>query len=295
MKRKPFPQQVDPAMLAKTFPNILSHWLATEFPHLGGPKVRALFVDEVVRLIETHYLPRERLRPGQTVWYAVDQTDFPREGHSMAQTRLVPVILTLVAREDSERLLKGEALRAVRRDVVVRLHREADEQGGVLAATDTGLLLNQSYTTINGIIRDYEQEHQCIVPRRGTVHDLGRAVTHKKLSATKAFQEAKQAPDVAWEASHSLASTERYLVDLMRVSMSLKRRAMTPRETACATGLSLPLVQEYADLIAELGLNDDQLPGIIAKLEHMAQTRTAEPATLVAPEDDRSSQAPDSV
>lgn len=33
----------------------LSHFLAQEFPHLGGPKVRELFVAEVVRLVEQFY------------------------------------------------------------------------------------------------------------------------------------------------------------------------------------------------------------------------------------------------
>jgi len=42
----------------------------------------------------------QRLQPGQTVWYAVDKTDPPRGGRSMAETRLAPFILTPVARED---------------------------------------------------------------------------------------------------------------------------------------------------------------------------------------------------
>ena len=98
-------------------------------------------------------------------------------------------------------------------------------------------------------------------------------MSHKALIAKKALQEAKQAPDVAWEASHTVPSTERYLVDLMRVYISTQRRGMTTEETAFATGLSVSLVKEYAALITELNLNDDQLPSIMTQLEHRAWTR----------------------
>ncbi len=273
MNPKPFCEQIYGPMLAKTFQNALTHWLSEEFPHLGGPKVRELFITEIMRLFEAYHIPREKLLPGQTVWYAVDKTDPPSNGRSMAETRLVPVVLTLVAREDIQRLFQGMSLPELRSHIVARLHREADAQGGVLAETDTGLLLNCNPSTIGSAIRAYEQEHDCVIPRRGTVHDLGRSVSHKSLIAKKAIQEGKQAPDVAWETSHSMASTERYLVDLMRVYISLKRHNMTVEETALTTRMSVSLVKEYAALIDELDLNDDQLPGIMAELEHTAQSR----------------------
>lgn len=273
MNPQPWRARAYEPMLAKTFPNVVIHWLTEEFPHLGGPKVRDLFVSDLIDLIEAHYLPVHRLQPGQTVWYAVDKNDPPHEGHSMAETRLVPVILTLVAREDIERLIRQVPFPEVRRQVIARLHREAEAQGGVLAETDTGLLLCQGQTAISHAIRTYEQEHDCILPRRGTVHDMGRSVSHKAIIAKKALQEAKPAPDVAWETSHSLPSTERYLTDLMRVYISFRRREMTVEETAFATGMSLSLVKEYTALIEELGLTDEQLPGIMRQLERTAQAR----------------------
>ena len=191
----------------------------------------------------------------------------------MTEMHLVPVILTLVAREDLDKLVQGVPLQEVRQQVIVRLHREADTQGGTLAETDTGLLLCQSQRVISNAIRAYEKADQCIVPRRGTVHDMGRSVSHKVIIAKKAFLEAKQAPDVAWETSHSVPCAERYLVDLMRVYISLKRRGMSVEETAFATRLSISLVKEYSALIAELGLTDEQLSGIMAALKHTAQVR----------------------
>jgi hypothetical protein len=273
MKLKPASERIYGPMLAKTLSNVLQQWLAAEFPHLGGPKVRELFVTELMQLIETHYVPSQHLQPGQIIWYAVDKTDLPGKGHTMATTRLLPVTLTLINREDIEALVKQVSPKIVRRQVVARLHREAEAQGGVLAISDTSLLLHQSASTIGLDIRLYEQEHQCVIPRRGTVHDLGRSVSHKALIAKKALQEGKQAPDVAWETDHTLSCTERYLVDLLRVYISIKRHGMTPEAAAFSTGLSLSLVKEYAELITELGLNDDQLPDIMSKLEQMALVR----------------------
>jgi len=273
MNPRPYRERVYGPMLAKTLPNVLNRWLAEEFPHLGGPKVRELFVTEVMHLIDAYYVPCQRLKPGQTVWYAVDKTDLPHDGRSMAETRLLPVILTLVAREDIQSLIQGISLPDVRQQVIARLHQEADAQGGTLAETDSSLLVWQSHGRVSDLIRAYEQAHQCVIPRRGTVHDLGRSVSHKPLIAKKAIQEAKQAPDVAWETTHSVPSTERYLVDLMRAYISLKRHGMTAEETAFATGMSVSLVKEYAALIDELDLNDGQLPGIMAELERTAQTR----------------------
>lgn len=271
MKTEPRARKMYQPMQAKTFPNALAHWLAEEFPHLGGPKVRSLFVEEIVRLMDNHLVSMDRLKPGQVIWYAVDKADLPHDRHSMAETRTIPVVLTLVTRSDIQKLTQGTSLPQLRQDVVARILLEADAQSGVLAETDVALLLCVSPSTISKAVRAYEQQHRCILPRRGTVHDLGPSVTHKGVIARKAYLEAKQAPQVAWETNHSLECTERYLVDLMRVYISLKRRDMTVEETTFTTGLSNSLVKEYADLIEELGLTDDELPDIIAELIHTAQ------------------------
>ena len=272
MKPRPRAQKMYQPMQAKTFPNVLAHWLAEEFPHLGGPKVRALFVDEVVNLMDAYLTSADRLKPGQVVWYAVDKTDLPHDRHSMAETRLVPVVLTLVTRSDIQKLARGIPLSQVRQEIVARVLREADAQAGVLAETDVALLFCVSPGTISKAVLGYEKERQCILPRRGTVHDLGPSVTHKGVITRKSYLEAKQAPQIAWETNHSLECTERYLVDLMRVYISLKRRDMAVEEAAFTTGLSNSLVKEYADLIEELGLTDDELPDIMTELVRTAQT-----------------------
>lgn len=261
--------------LAKTFEHALLHFVTTETPHLGGPKIRQLFVQEVVRLIEAHHLMRDRIKPGQMVWYAVAKDQRPGGKHrTMEETRLVPVVLTVVASEDIERLMKGESRQELLAHIVARLHRETFEQGGVLTATDTSLILCYSRSHISGAIRYYEKKHNCVIPRRGTVHDMGPTVTHKAAICRKVLKEGKQTPDAAWAMDHTVESADRYLLGLMRSYICLKRRGMNETETAFTTGMSVPLVKEYAALIEELGLSDEQLPSIIAELEASAQARS---------------------
>ena len=261
--------------LAKTFEHALLHFVTTETPHLGGPKIRQLFVQEVMRLIEAHHLTQDRIKPGQMIWYAVAKDQRPGRAHrTMEETHLVPVVLTVIASEDIERLMQGESRQELLAHIVARLHREAFKQGGVLSATDTSLILCYSLSSVGEAIRYYEKKYNCVIPRRGTVHDMGPTVTHKAAICRKVFKEGRQTPDAAWEMDHAVESADRYLLDLMRSYICLKRRGMDETETAFTTGMSVSLVKEYAALIEELGLSDEQLPSIIAELEASAQARS---------------------
>jgi hypothetical protein len=214
---------------SKTFPVALAQLLAREFPHPGGPKVRELFVAEMLRLVEHYYPARERLRPGQTLGWAVDKTDHPHAHHTMAETRLVPVILTLITLEDIRALAQGVTRTQVSEQIVVRLHCEADAQGGVLSEIDTALLLAYTPGHIGDLIGAYEKRTGEVVPRRGTVHDLGPTLTHKAVIARKVLRERKTTAQVARETNHTPESVDRYLLDLMRCYICLKRFATDAR------------------------------------------------------------------
>jgi hypothetical protein len=261
--------------LAKTFPVALSQLIAQEFPHLGGPKVRELFVVEVTRLVEQFYPPRERLRLGQTLWLAVDKTARPHDHLSLAETRMIPVVLTLVAPDDIRALVDGASRTQVSEQAILRLHREADEQGAVLSETDTALLLCYTPGHISDLIRAYETRTGEIVPRRGTIHDLGSSVTHKRVIAHKVLCQRKSTAQTASETYHTPESVDRYLRDLIRCYICLKRADQSVEQTAFATGLSVALVREYAALIEELGLTDESLKELLPKLE-AAQTERRE-------------------
>ena len=88
----------------------------------------------------------------------------------------MPVKLTLLSTEDIDMLSSGFTRREVREKRIIRLFKEGYEQGGVLSNNDIALLLNISPSTVSKQVREYMERTKEVVPTRGTVHDLGRAI-----------------------------------------------------------------------------------------------------------------------
>jgi hypothetical protein len=99
----------------------------------------------------------------------------------MKNLRLRPVVLSVVTYEDIQKRAEGVPQKEIRTNAIARMLCEADEQGGTLAETDLSLILSCSNMTIYKNITEYERENNVVLPRRGTVHDLGRSTTHKIL------------------------------------------------------------------------------------------------------------------
>ena len=90
-----------------------------------------------------------------------------------------------------------------------------------------------------------------VLPRRGTVHDLGRSTSHKQVICRKSVLDRKATPDIALETYHSPMAVDRYLGDFERVCFCLKK-GLSVEEAAFTTQLSKSLIVEYAELIEEL-------------------------------------------
>jgi hypothetical protein len=100
---------------------------------------------------------------------------------------------------------------------------------------------------------EHERETGEMVPRRGTIHDMGRSVTHKAIICYKRLVEQKPTSQVAQETFHSPEEVEYYVQCLRRIQLC-RDTGMSAEEAAQATGRSLSLVQEYLALIQEFGL-----------------------------------------
>ena len=142
-------------------------------------------------------------------------------------------------------------MKEIRKGVIARIFCEADKQGGTLAETDLALILFCANMTICKNTIEYEHENKVVLPRRGTVHDLGRSTTHKKIICEKSFRDKKATPDIARETYHSPNAVDRYLNDFDRVRFCLKN-GLSVEEVSFTTQLSKSLVVEYDDLIKEL-------------------------------------------
>jgi hypothetical protein len=244
---------------AKTFQHTLREFILREFPRLGGPWVVGHFVSEMMSLLDAHYLLRERLQPGQTVWMAVDVDEKPAYRKSMSQTRQVPVVLTLTSQQDITALKQGASRQQVLRQAIARVTQEAYQQGGVLSLIDLGLLFARSPNAISQRIKDYERETGQQLPRRGTIHDLGPTLSHKRIICYKAFVEGKTTLTIARETFHSPEDVDRYSLDFARVYLAVYKRRLSPEEAAFTIGRSVSLVKQYISLIEEFGLSEEQV------------------------------------
>jgi hypothetical protein len=256
---KPWQEVVYAPQEAKTFQHVLTEFMLREFPRLGGPWVVGHFVAKLMALLDEHYLLLDRIQPGQTVWMAVAVDETPGYGKLMSNTRQVPVVLTLVNQADITALKEGIGQRQVLRQAIARVAREAYVQGGVLTQVDLGLLFARSRSVISCLISQYEKETQQVVPRRGTVHDMGRAPTHKRIICYKAFVEGKPTHTIARETCHTPFAVDHYLLDFARVYFAVHQRGFSPEEAAFTLGRSLSLVETYLALVEEFGLSARQI------------------------------------
>ncbi len=232
----------------KTFKSSLCHLLHTEFPGVFGPTISCLFADKIDELYERFHPPRSRFKAGQLLWTGVAIDDPPCRGKRIEDTRLVPVVLDLVALEDIETAKANERRFLTRGRKIIRLFRQAHEQGAVLGHADVSLLLNMSMSRLSAYVIDHERQTGELVPRRGTIHDMGTSLTHKAIICYKSLVEKKPTSQVAAETFHSFEDVEYYVQCLRRVQLC-RDKGMSLDEIAQAVGHSQGLVQEYLDLI----------------------------------------------
>ncbi len=241
-----------PPVQRKDFRAALGTFLSDAVPALRGDLIRDAVVGQLLTLIDTYLPPAERMRPGQMLWYAVDRAEKGGYGKRIEDTAIRPVIVDLVTDEDIQAFVDHRPRRERQKQVAVRLHRQSHEQGGVFTYADTGALMRLSPSTVGMYIREYERETGQVVPRRGTVHDMGPTLTHKRIICIKHLKEGKSVQQTALETDHSPEAITRYVQDFKRVHVCLKE-GWDLGKIAAATGLSQPLISQYVDLIQEDG------------------------------------------
>jgi hypothetical protein len=234
----------------KTLKSALCHLLQVEFPGTFGPMITRLFAEKIDMPYNRFHPPRGRFKPGQVLWTGVAIDDPPSRDKRIENTRLVPVILDLVTVQDIEQMqTKGRRV-PVGLAKIVRLFEQAHEQGAVLGHADVSLLLNMSINRISTHVINHERQTGALIPRRDTIHDLGRSVSHMAIICYKSLVEMKPTSQVAQETFHSPDDVEHYVQCFRRIQLC-RDKGLSPEQIAQATGHALALVQEYLDLIEE--------------------------------------------
>ncbi len=229
---------------------------------MGGELTRKLLVSKVEELIEQFYPPHSHLRMGQLMWPAVDENETASYGKTIEKTQLKPVFVELISREDIEAILKGESKKRIRQQASIRLFNQAKSQGAVLTHVDVATMMRLSPTTIHHYVKAWEKEYNQIVPRRGTVHDMGPSVSHKRKICYKVISEGKSIEQTARETRHSPEAITRYVKDYKRIYTCL-RAGLSPKDTAFAVKVSEKLVYEYINMIHENQLDSNTQDSIM--------------------------------
>ncbi len=234
--------------LQKSMKTVLCSRFISEYGFLGGKEVIELIVNDLLKIVNEHQLPLSKVKKGQIAWQAVAKDETSSYGKSMSDTRTIPVILTLVSDDDINMRINGTSITQIRKNVTERIMKETDEQGGTLSQPDIALLLAISRASVGKYIHEIQEEKGTTLPYRGTIHDMGPTVTHKREIVRLKLQK-MSTPEIARRTNHSEEAVDRYINDYERVTRISD--IFEPIDIAFITTLSVSLVSEYLDLKKE--------------------------------------------
>lgn len=232
----------------KSFEGALFSFFRNECPQLGGDRTRQALVQEIHAMVRRFFPATGHLEAGQTVWPTVHKDAKGAYGKRIQDTELTTVVLDLVLPGDAADRAAGRKLRDIKIDAAARLCIQAYEQDGCLTNAELAILLKIAPETAGRYIAIWEATHRQVLPRRGTIHDMGPTLTHKRIIIDKLFIERKTVQQTARETRHSLPAIQRYIGTFRQVLLC-RRKGMTTEETAYATRKTPALIKQYEEII----------------------------------------------
>jgi DNA-binding CsgD family transcriptional regulator len=248
-KDKKHKEAVIGPVVKKTPKAIMGRFFEENFPQMGAIS-RDAVVDKLIELIDKCYPSKDHFKMGQMMWFSVDKNETAGYGKPIEKCQLKPVYLDVITEGDILKVIEGERKKNIRKQIEVRLFEQSNDQGAVLSCADVASIINLSPSTVAGHIREYEKDTGKTVPRRGTIHDMGRSITHKKEICYKIIVEGKTVEQVSKETTHSPEAITRYVKDYKRISACLAQN-LTDDTISYVTRTSKKLIQEYKKLIEE--------------------------------------------
>lgn len=246
----------------KTFTGALEAFFASEFPQLAGERARRSVVQGIVEMVHRFFPATSHLRQGQTTWISVAKNEVSSYGKTITETRMVPVIVTLLAEDEAQQRRDGKRLRDLKCEAVARACLEIDQQGGCVTAVELALMFKTTPTTVGKYIAQWEAEHGTLLPRRGTIHDMGPTLTHKKEICRLLFIDGKTVSQVVNLTKHSPRAIDRYITNFRQV-FTCKTKGLTVQETAHATKLSQRLIEEYHRLFDDYAITNAKFDALL--------------------------------
>ena len=240
----------------KSIGSAIKSLLNSEYKFMGGDRVQEMFIGDVLQLFKKYNRDAWNLEPGQTMWFAVCADEKQSYGKTLEKTRITPVILSIVHDEDKKTRENGYSHKELRRFKIARILREAFKQNGVLSQADVAEMLGVSTGTVSKDIREYQIENQVVLPYRGTIHDLGRAITHKKMIIGH-FLRNVQTPDISRITGHTEEACDRYIKAYKKVRTLYG--SMNQNEISRTLEMSESLVKEYITIHEEFNKKEEKI------------------------------------
>jgi hypothetical protein len=238
-------------MKGKSLKNILLNRFINDYGYDKGVITANAIVDDILTVIEQYYRYHDNsfLKHGQMVWHAVPVNEYPKRGKSMAQTKLVPVVLDIISDQDIEDMKKPLHHREIRLKKTERWTHQTYDQGAVLTNLDLAMLFGVNETTAAQYVREYFELYNKQLPTRGNIQFIGSGQTHKKEIITMHLN-GYLVPTICQRTNHSKDAVERYIRDFEAIRL-LDPQFDDINTISLITRLSKSVVQQYIDLIPQ--------------------------------------------
>lgn len=235
-----------PSMVDKTFKNAVMELIQSQYGSLGGGnRLSNMLASDVSKLADRFFLSKDFVRAGQLVLTVVCESERPRVGKRMTNTKLKPITVNLFTDKEIHDWISGVGNLELKKKRMARILKEAYGQGGVLSLGDLSLIHLCTPNTAGRYVHAVEKETNTVLPYRGTVHDMGRGVTHK-AEIVELYLRGMATPEIGRKTAHSLEACDNYIRGYRRVALLHQRFGM--EEIPFLSGMSPSLVKEYIKL-----------------------------------------------
>jgi len=175
------------------------------------PKVARLLASEIQTLIDDTVVDSKYMKPGQLLLLAPEIGQRPSWKHkTLAEKKMKALQLTLIDEDDVDKLCRGESATGVRRHRMVRLIKQAYEQGATLTSSQLSMMTGIGATRVSMQLREYMKETGETLPTRGIVEDCSPAITHK-VEIIERHLRGEITSEIAKNTNHTPKSVERYI------------------------------------------------------------------------------------
>lgn len=233
----------------KTLKHILLDRFLNQYGYDKGTITAEAIVDDILSLIEQYYRYTDHsfLKQGQMVWPAVPIDEYPQKGKSMAQTRLKPIVLDIIADDDIEAMKIPMHHREIRMNKIERWTHQTYDQGALLSQLDLAVLLGVREKTAGEYVREYYSVYGRLLPTRGNVQIIGGGQTHKQ-PIINLYLKGYLVPSICQKTNHSKEAVERYVRDFEAIRL-LHSKFDDVNTISLITRLSKRVVKQYIDLV----------------------------------------------